>query len=524
MAKFKAVNRRTQENLDFGKSKHSKDKFIIEDSHRYSGARPVLTTLTFEMNRCYIDRLSDDVLHMIFELVCKEDQATFYEYSMQNEWRGRHWDDWYRDYNLYQYLGQEGGINGRSDPPPSTLIAAMGVCKHWDSLLSQTPSLWTVLQISFGDGATSLERVRTFLQHSGTHPLKITLLWNDPENPFNGAPHRRTSSSHDHAQSDEIVGALILSSSFWSYMLIELTPDPLHHGLSLFPGSTSPICDLILFGISWTWPSPSIFSSHLVNLRIHYCMDDHNRNSSTTTKALSQLLGVLVNLQTLALELEMSSIELPHLHYPAIKSPMTGWTADFFCKVYMPNLRILILDGLIYELMLTETDFELFLEGLARLADIDTIAPTKVPSSSFLELDELHLINFSHCAHPASGLFHRLYKQLASVKVLTLGPGAEQNDEFAMALLPTPNGLPLPGLQTLIVFDVPNDIMRRIVLERLSLASPLKELYHHEVDDREEDEDVPDDWQHQVEKYHRIGHPKSDRYCDIVDRQWSYIT
>lgn len=153
----------------------------------------------------------------------------------------------------------------------------------------------------------------------------------------------------------------------------------------------------------------------------------------------------------------------------------------------------------------------------------------KNSSSSLLELDELHLVNFAHRADLQ--LLRRLYKQMTSVKVLTLGPGAFfGNDAFAMGLLPTSRGLadfPFLGLRTLIVFDIPRSFVRRIVLERLSLVGPLEELYYQEPDSRpvpeEEDIIVPDDWQHQVEKYRRIDNLKSDRYCDVVSRQWSYL-
>ncbi|KAG2358345.1 hypothetical protein BDR07DRAFT_1463087 [Suillus spraguei] len=533
------------------------------------------------MNNCYINQLPDDALRMIFESVCEEDQATFHDYSMQNELqKDRYWDSWHQEY--YHDWDYEQESNG---PPPSTLITAMCVCERWHCLISQTPTLWTVLQVSFGDGAASLEQVRIFLHLSGTHPLKVTLLWNDPHNPFHGAT-RRASPLYDHNLSlpapvdESVAGAylvLIILELYahvhrWreftlrttskthirqaltlmscpsvhpAHMLqklhlqlvhTQLNVDPNHHEPIIFPGSASPINDLILFGTSWSWLSPSMFSSHLVNLRIHYCTDDDNGNAATTTKVLLQLLGALVNLQTLALELDtdrllpdvMPHIALPNLHYLVIKSgKMDYWVADFFHYVHMPKLRILTLDGVSCDFALVEIEFEGILQELIRLTKENS-------SSSLLELDELHLVNFAHRADPQ--LLHCLYKQMTSVKVLTLGPGAfDANDAFAIGLLPTPHGpadFPLPGLQTLIVFDIPRDVMRRIVLERLSLADPLEELYYQESDYRtelEEPEDydmiVPDDWQHQVKKYHGIefGSLKSDRYCDVVGRQWSYL-
>ncbi|KAG1844650.1 hypothetical protein DFJ58DRAFT_25602 [Suillus subalutaceus] len=306
--------------------------------------------------------------------------------------------------------------------------------------------------------------------------------------------------------------------------------DPVHYGPLIFPGSASPISDLTLFGMSWSWLSPTVFSSHIVNLRIHYCIPVHedDRDTSTTAKVLSQLLGALVNLQTLALEVDMdplaadimSPIELPHLHYLAIKSwTMNCWTAKFLHNVHMPNLRILTLDGVNYDFELMEADFEDILHELIRLTKED-------PSNSPLELDELHLVNFTHRADPQ--LLHCLYKQMATLKVFTLGPATSYaNDAWAMGLLPTPRGLadlPLPGLRTLLLFDVSRDVVRHIVLERLSLTGPLEELYYREEKGQEkQNEIIPDDWQHQVEKYHRIGDVKSERYCDVVNRRWSYL-
>ncbi|KAG1825333.1 hypothetical protein EV424DRAFT_1602353 [Suillus variegatus] len=387
-------------------------------------------------SNCYIDRLPDDALRMIFESICEKDQATFHDYSMQNEvQKGRYWDDWHQDQGWYDESEKE--FNG---PPPSALIAAMRVCKRWRCLMSQIPTLWTVLQISFGDCAASLEKL----------VLALTL-----------------------------------------------------HILS-----------------------------HLVNLRIHYCTGGGNINTATTLHVLLQLLGALVNLQTLALELDMdppedimSPIALPRLHYLAMKSrKMDCWIADFLHYVHMPNLRILTLDGVLDQLNVVEIQFEGILQELIRLTD-------KNSSSSLLELDELHLVNFAHRADLQ--LLRRLYKQMTSVKVLTLGLEALFGDDaFAMGLLPTSRGLadfPFLGLRTLIVFGIPRSFVRRIVLERLSLVGPLEELYYQEPDSRpvpeEEEEDiiVPDDWQHQVEKYHRIDYLESDRYCDVVSRQWSYL-
>ncbi|KAG2338255.1 hypothetical protein BDR05DRAFT_1004395 [Suillus weaverae] len=40
--------------------------------------------------------------------------------------------------------------------------------------------MWTVLEISFREGAAALEHARTFLQRSGSRLIQITFLWDDP--------------------------------------------------------------------------------------------------------------------------------------------------------------------------------------------------------------------------------------------------------------------------------------------------------------------------------------------------------
>ncbi|KAG1727065.1 uncharacterized protein EDB91DRAFT_1254033 [Suillus paluster] len=234
---------------------------------------------------------------------------------------------------------------------------------------------------------------------------------------------------------------------------------------------------------------------------------------------LSQTRGPLDIMYPLLTDI-VSPMELPHLHCSlTVKSQrMEFWIAHFFHKIHMPHLRILILDGVAFEYDLTEVDFESILQGLTRLPNSDIMESP----SSFPELDELHLVNFAPRADTA--LFHCLYNQMASIKLLTLGPGGlNEYDPLAIALLPTPHGqadLPLPRLRTLIIFDVRKDIVRHVVLERLSLAGPLEELCHHdsedsyeeEWDEEKQDESVPDDWQHQVEKYYCIDRLKSERY------------
>ncbi|KAG1727070.1 uncharacterized protein EDB91DRAFT_1086543 [Suillus paluster] len=195
----------------------------------------------------------------------------------------------------------------------------------------------------------------------------------------------------------------------------------------------------------------------------------------------------------------------------------------------MPHLRILTWDENAYKYnIMTDIDFEGTLEGLARLPNFDII-DSPIP---FPELDKLHIIHFT----PANaGLFHRLYKQMASIKVLALGPGSlNEYDELVIALLPASHrlvDLPLPRLRTPIIFNVRKDIVWCVVLERLPLAGPLEELYYQNLEEyykeeqeqeQEQDESVPDDWQDQVEKYYRIGQ-RSERYCDVVVRQWSYL-
>ncbi|OJA17329.1 hypothetical protein AZE42_13268 [Rhizopogon vesiculosus] len=165
------------------------------------------------------------------------------------------------------------------------------------------------------------------------------------------------------------------------------------------------------------------------------------------------------------------------------------------------------------------SDLEGIIQELVKLTDPDSMEDS---SSCLLELDELHLLNFTHYAETA--LVHRLYKQLTTVKTLTLGE-LEWTRNFAltMGLLPAPyglTGLPLPRLQKLILLDVPRDVVRRVVLERTSVSCRLEELCHRTLNEGEEvDRSVPNDWQHHVEKYDCIGPPQSSRYSDIVGRQ-----
>ncbi|OJA11896.1 hypothetical protein AZE42_07646 [Rhizopogon vesiculosus] len=186
----------------------------------------------------------------------------------------------------------------------------------------------------------------------------------------------------------------------------------------------------------------------------------------------------------------------------------------------MPDLRILTLDGVGKEYIdAYGITHEGVLRELVRLTD-----PDIMEDSCLLELDELHLLNFTHRADAA--LIHRLYTQLVTVKVLTLGPGARDNNvALRMGLLPAPYGLadiPLPGLRTLIDFDVPKDVLRHAVLERTSFAGPLEELYYRETGNKS-NTSVTNDWQDRVEKYHRIDSLESYRYSDIVGRQWSEL-
>jgi hypothetical protein len=505
---------------------------------------------------------------MILKLVCKEDQAAFDDYlQKESALISRRWDDWGDEYicNYEEWrveladLLSSGNID--DSPPRSTLLQALGVCKHWHSLLSQTPSMWTVLEISFREGAAALEHVRTFLQRSESCLIQITLLWDDPTwiVPFCWDDIEREGGGLPPTSREEIMAGVHLSlviqelyahvhrwheftlrttSIAHTYQALSLMSRPSIHPAhkleklhlqfvhnprhaahhisepSLFPGSAPPIRDLLLFGISWAWPSSSMLSSNLVDLRIHYdaCMNDgvYSRMGSEEN-ILSQFLGALVNLRTLALEVDLESfdtdtIELPHLHSLAIKSnSMAAWAAEFLQNVDMPALRILTL-------CVTENSSSVdgLLDELVNLTDSEDIEHP-------LELDELHLFNFV-LARVDADLLRRLYTQMPTVETLTLGPGANvDNLTLAMGLLPTPGGLPglpLPGLRTLVVFDIPKHLVRRIVLERQSLAGPLEELHcrYHEAS-------VADDWQHQVKKYHRIDSLKSARYTDVIVRR-----
>ncbi|OAX37572.1 hypothetical protein K503DRAFT_857268 [Rhizopogon vinicolor AM-OR11-026] len=445
------------------------------------------------MNNCYIDRLADDLLCIIFKLICEEEHAAFYD-SFPQKLNGSHWDDWGDDNDYYRPDPSSHDSNFLA----STLISAMKVCKRWECVLSQIPSIWSTFQLSFRQGATSLEHARTFLRLSGSNPLKITLLWDDPN---------------------------------W------IVPIEYHYHSepSLFPGSVPPIRDLLLFGTHWSWLSASMLSSTLVNLRMHY--DGTYADNDLGYKldnALLQLLGGLPNLRSLALELELElelgfglddkrPIVLPQLSSLSIKSRLMGnWTSDFLRCVRMPYLCILTLDEA--ERGYTETHrtrtHEGILRELVRLTDPDIMEDS---DSCLLQLVELHLLNFSHRANAA--LIRRLYTQMITLEVLTLGPGArDDNVALTMGLLPRYGlgDLPLPGLRTLIAFDVPKDVLRHVVSERALVAGSLEELYYEDREN-EGNTSVANDWQDQVETYHRIDSVESYRYSDIVSRRWSEL-
>ncbi|KAJ8590041.1 hypothetical protein M405DRAFT_933089 [Rhizopogon salebrosus TDB-379] len=511
---------------------------------------------------CYIDRLSNELLCMIFELVCEEDQTNF-----QDKLGLTHWDDW-RDNIGYYHSNYE-----RESHQPSPLLSAVRVCERWKCLLSQMPSLWTVLQISFQEGAASFEHARTFLRHSGTLPLKITVLWDDPSCVDPGQDNRNLADYgfrqttlggiqlvlliqelyvHAHrwreftlrtttvVHTSQVLLLLSRPSVHPAHMLEKLHLHLVHNkchaaysneDLALFPHSAPPIRDLVLFGIDWDWVSFSKFSPHLVDLRIHLdpYMDDTEREVGV---AWRQILGELPNLQSLSIEVDIREFDfydtedtvtttLSQLRSLTIKSrTMARWAIFLGCNICMPNLRVLTLDGVGRQ----PSDLIGSIEALTLLVDPDTEEPQKL-----LELDELHLLYITLYAGQAA-LVHRMYEDIATIKVLTLGPGAwDGNAALAMGLLPTSSelaDLPLPGLQTLIIFDAPKDVVRRIVLERMSVTGPLEELYYKEEEGyhmKPEDESVPNDWQHQVEKYHRIGSVRSSSYRDIVGRQWSEL-
>ncbi|KAG2338256.1 hypothetical protein BDR05DRAFT_1062903 [Suillus weaverae] len=406
-----------------------------------------------------IVRLSDDILLMIFKLVCEEHQAAFDDYlQKENVFISRHWDDWGDDfdggYEQWRFELADLLSSGNIDDSPSrsVLSQAMSVCKHWYSLLSQTPSMWTVLEISFREGAAALEHARTFLQRSGSCLIQITLLWDDPTwiVPFDrdeiASGGGLLPTSREEIMAGVHLGMVIqelyahvhrwreftlrTTSITHTYQALSLMSRPSVHPAreldklhlqfvhnprhaahyvnepSLFPGSAPPVRDLLLFGISWAWPSSSMMSFNLVNLRIHYnpCNNEDGGNLRTgpEVKMLSQFLGALVNLRTLALEVDLESfdtdtVELPRLHSLAIKSgSMTSWAVEFLQNVQMPDLRILTL-------CVTAED----LDGAEGLLD-KLVNLTN--SEDSLELDELHLFHFTYFAD--AELLHRLYTQM----------------------------------------------------------------------------------------------------------------
>ncbi|KAG1822418.1 uncharacterized protein BJ212DRAFT_1327704 [Suillus subaureus] len=482
----------------------------------------------------YVERLPDDILFMIFKLIVVDEKEALYEY-LQDNFCGIYWDDWGDAFERDSALLQ------------SVLLPAASVCERWQSFLTRTPSMWTELQISFKEGPAALEHARKFVQYSGTCLLQITLLWDDPswivpimwdDTDIDDSALKRTSRAEIMAALSFLSRPSVYPACNLEKLHLQFIHNPRHadHFMnepSLFPGSVPPLRDLVLFGISWTWLSPHMLSSHLSDLRIHYddcCTDDLGDTGTTfeQAKVFFQLLGSLVNLRTLTLELELTcygdaiSIELPHLHSLVIKSrSMEPWATDFLRSVKMPSLRILTL--CVASLGEENSVHGIFGE-LATLTDPDADDPdADNPSGYLLELDELHLLNFRYRENPL--LLHRLFVQMSTVETLTLGPRADgDNVALALALLPTPRGLPdLPfiGLRTLVVFNVPKHVMRLIVLERTPLAGPLEELYYNY--DRE-DKSVQDDWQHEVEKYRRIGFVDCERVQDIVNKRWSYMT
>ncbi|OJA16822.1 hypothetical protein AZE42_13667, partial [Rhizopogon vesiculosus] len=291
-----------------------------------------------------------------------------------------YWDDWAGG------LGHDSDYYATGFPPddsdfaPSALLLVIAVCERWECVLSQIPSIWTTLQVSFREGAASLEHVRTFLRLSGTNPLKITLLWDDlcwntlPDEGGRGmeleAPvvrkgivagthlvlviqelyahvHRwreTTSTVHMYQALSLMSRPSVHPAGILEKLHLQLVHNENHatHHIdepSLFPGSSPPIRDLVLFGINWAWLSPSkALSSHLVNLRMHFVSrtNDDGDRLHLNVEALSQLLGGLPNLQSLSLELDiydlstMPPIVLPRLCSLAIASgSMEHWAPDF---------------------------------------------------------------------------------------------------------------------------------------------------------------------------------------------------
>jgi hypothetical protein len=85
----------------------------------------------------YKVRLSDDILLMILKLVCKEDQAAFDDYLLkETDIVSERWDDWLEElkdkYEDWREKQEEYPVADQIDatPPRSTLLQALGVCKH----------------------------------------------------------------------------------------------------------------------------------------------------------------------------------------------------------------------------------------------------------------------------------------------------------------------------------------------------------------------------------------------------------
>jgi hypothetical protein len=208
------------------------------------------------------------------------------------------------------------------------------------------------------------------------------------------------------------------------------------------------------------------------------------------------------------------AIKLPHLHSLAIKScSIPSWAVKFLQNVKMPVLRNLTLCRALRNLR----GVECLIHELVKLTDPEN-------SADPLELNELHLINVE-IDHLDSDVLRRLYTQMSTVETLTLGPG-NRGDNLALAteLLPTSRGLPdlpLPRLRSLVVFDIPEQLLRRIVLERQSLARPLEVL--HCCSNEGDMACEGNDQQYQPKNCNRISSLKSGHYTDVVARQWTVL-
>ncbi|KAL0576305.1 hypothetical protein V5O48_005681 [Marasmius crinis-equi] len=85
-------------------------------------------------------------------------------------------------------------------PSEPVIITLSAICSVWRQLIWGTPSLWAALEVDFRiSGPSMVGRIRTFLNRSGTAPLRMRIMFGRPSQ-----------------ASEEALGLLISSSERWT--------------------------------------------------------------------------------------------------------------------------------------------------------------------------------------------------------------------------------------------------------------------------------------------------------------------